>query len=270
MRSAASCAMDYSSCSITDQLTLRAAAGPEVNAVVKVDDDDDCYQNVENGVADDDHNVTNADEASIIDEYFGFHDLTTTSGSGGVIVPEIPRAYDADAAHWLDQSPTTPSSGPAVTSQPRLFASSEDICARKYYDEFADMGAYRTSAIEVRPPPSYPTKREDKLDEEALIRSSECGNLPRLNKLYTGSYSSADAYLAHYGSSAFPLILDQGQYGGGVATGGVLNDARQQYYGTGNGNGCAGYLSVDIGGFGQTMLRPIGLQSSTAAWPPAL
>jgi len=124
--------------------------------------------------------------------------------------------------------------------------------------------------MEVRPPPCYPTKREDKLDET--------GSTSRANKMYTGSYSTADAYIAPYGAGAFPVIIDQGQYGGGggLATGGVLNDGRQQYYlsangtTTGNGSSCAGYLSVDVGGFGPTMLRPLGFQSSTPAWPTAL
>jgi len=148
---------------------------------------------------------------------------------------------------------------------------------RKYYDyvpqaDFADLGAYGTSGVDVRPPPpSYPTtKREGGVDEET-------GNIPRLNKLYTGSYSSAaDAYFAQYGSGAFPVLIDRGQYGGSVATGGgVLSDVRQHCYlsatGTGTGNSCAaGYLSVDVGGFGSTMLRPFDFQSSAAAaWPAA-
>ena len=270
--------MDYSVCSMADEMTLRAASVSDAKVVVHDGED---YQNGENGLPDDAHNVTNADEASIIDEYFGLHHVTTTSGSSDVIVSEIPRAYDADDGHWLDQSTNTPNSGCAVTSQSRLFTSGEDIPNRKYYDfvpppDFADLGAYGTSGTEVRPPPCYPTKREDKVDEDVLVRPPESGNISRINKLYTGSYSAADAYFSQYGTGAFPVLFDQGQYAGGVvATGGVRNDARQPYYlsangaTTGNGNSCAGYLSVDVGGFGSTMLRPLGFQSSTAVWPAA-
>lgn len=269
--------MDYSGCLLADQLPYRATAAADMNAVkvdnANVDDDEADYQNDENGVPVDGHSVTNADEASIIDEYFGLHDITTTSGSGDVIGSEIPRAYDAEDAHWLSQSTTAPISASAVTSQPRLFASGEDVRNRKYYDfvpsaDFVDLGPYITSGMEARPPPCYPTKREDKLDET--------GNTSRANKLYTGSYSTADAYIAQYGAGAFPVIIDQGQYGSGLATGSVLNDGRQQYYlsangtPTGNGSSCAGYLSVDVGGFGPTMLRSLGYQSSTTAWPAAL
>jgi len=274
--------MDRGSCSVTDQLSLRAAAVPDVKDAVQVilDADDVDDPSGENGAPDDGRDAANADEASIIDVYFGLRDATTTSASGDVIVTEIPRAYSAGDAHWLDQSTATPSSGSAVTLQSRLFTSGEEVCNRKYYEfvppaDFADLGAYGTSGVDARPPPSYPTKREDTVDEEILIRPSESGNISRHNKLYTGNYSPADAYFAQYGAGAFPVIIDQGQYGGGVTTGDVLSDVRQQYYlsangtTTGNGNSCAGYLSVDVGGFGPAMLRPFDFQSSAAAWPAA-
>lgn len=269
--------MDYTVCSVADQMAWRAAAGPDVKA--SVDDavhDDVDYHNGENDIPGDGHD---AEEASMIDEYLRMHDITTTSGSNDVIVPEIPRAYDADDAHWLNQ-PTTTDSGSAVTSQSRLFASGEDVRNRKYYDyvppaDFSDIGVYRPSGVEIRPPPCYPTKREDIIKEEGIhARSTGSGNNSRLNKLSTGSYSSTDAYFPQYGAGAFPVLIDQGQYGGGIATSGVLSDARQQYYlsangaTTGNGSSCAGYLSVDVGGFGPSMLRPLGFQSATAAWPP--
>jgi len=138
---------------MTDQMSLRPAAGPDPKdaaQVVRVDADD---ANGENNILDDDQNTTNPDEAAII-EYFGLHDVTTTSGSGDVIVTEIPsRAYDTNSAHWLDQPTTTPISGSPVTQQSRLFASGEEIRNRKYYG-FDDVGAYGASGIEARPPPS--------------------------------------------------------------------------------------------------------------------
>ena len=262
----------YSSCLMTDPLSLRPVAGPDPKdavQIVHVDADD---PNRDSDILDNGHAATNADEASIIDidAYFGLHDVTTTSGSGDVMIPR---------AHWPEQPTTTPISGSAVTQQPRLFASGEEIRNREYYRpnfesqaEFADVGAYGASSVEARPPPSYP-KRENTIDEDTDSGSGN-GNIPR--KLYTGSYSSADAYFAQYGVGTFPVLIDQGQYGGGVATSSVLNDVglRQQYYlsangtTTGNGNTCAaGYLSVDVGGFGPTTLRPFEFQST--AWPAA-
>jgi len=280
--------MDFSgACPVSDQLAFCAAAVPDVKSVVKaadgvidVDDDAD-YPDGDNDVPDDGRDATNGDEASIIDDYFGLHDVTTTSGADDVIVPEIPRAYDADDSRWLEQSTATPTSGSAVTSQHLQFTSDQEMRDRKYYGfvspaDFVDLGGYGTSGFEPRPPPCYPTKREgNSIDDEVLLRSSETGNIARVNKFYTGSYSAADAYFAQYGTGAFPVLIDHGQYGGGIATAGVLSDARQQNYipanatTTGNGSSCAGYLSVDVGGFGSTMLRPLGFQSSTAAWPAA-
>jgi len=273
---------------MAEQLAYQSAAGPDVSSVVKIDDDDDDddedYQEVDNTTS-----ANSVEEASIIDEYFGLHDITPTSGSGcDVAVPEMPRAYDSS---WpLNQTPasTPPSS---MTAQTRLFTSVSDnnICNRKYYDfaqpqtDFVDLGgAYvttTTSGTEIRPPPCYPMKRDEKVgaSENLLARQPETGNT--FQKLYTESYS--DAYGAQYGSgaAAIPVIIEPGQYGGGIATGGVLNDGRyQQYYlsaggssASGNGSSCAaGYLSVDVGGFGPSMFRSLGFQSSTAAWPTAL
>jgi len=192
-----------------------------------------------------------------------------------VVVPEIPRAYDADDSRWLAAQQST--TGSAVTSQQQLqFTSGLD---RKYYDfvpppltELAELGGYGASGFESRPPPPcYPTKREDGVNGEILVRAPETDN----RKFYTGSSYSDAAYFAPYGPGAFPVLIDHGQYGGGVATASVLSDARQPNYiipacnatTTGTGSSCAGYLSVDVGGFGSTMLRPLGFQSS--AWPAA-
>jgi len=288
-------AMDYnnSSCSMSDQLSSSLhptpASGPDdvkdaLHQPVVLDVDTDSSQTT--GPTNDTINTINpatADEASIIDEYFRrLHDVTATTSGCDVI---------ADA-HWLAGSTTTPTTS---QQQPRLlFTSGGDEIARnrKYYesfDGFVDLGgAYVTSGCtEARPPPppSYqlPLKREDTGDEEVVIRASSengGGNASRLDKLYTGSCYSATsppeaAYFAQYGAAgAFPVLIDQGQYGGVATAGGVLGDVRGgQYYlpTTGNGNSCAaGYLSVDVGGFGPTMLRTVDFQSScTAAWPTA-
>jgi len=110
---------------MADQLALHtAAAGPDVKDAVQVIVDVDDDPNGENSIPDGGRDVPNSDEAAIIDEYFGLHDVTTTSVSGDGDVM-ISRAYDAGDAHWLDQTTIAPTSGSAVTSQSRLFASGE-------------------------------------------------------------------------------------------------------------------------------------------------
>jgi len=263
--------MEYSSCSMPDPLTFRAVSEADVKSA---EDDNDNRNENDDGL---DNQVPDNDDASIIDDYFRLSDVTTTSGP---VVREISRGggYDADDSHWLQHQPTTTPT-PVAASPPLAFTSGDEITRnRKCYDfvqsaaNFVDLGVYGTSGLEPRPPPPcYPTKRDD---EEVLLHPTETG---RVNKFYTGSYS--DVYFAQYGTGAFPVLINQGQYGGGgggIATGGVLNDACQQTCHltngttTGNGNSCgAGYLSVDVGGFGSSMLRPLGFQSSTPAWPPA-
>jgi len=264
--------MEFGVCSMAEQLALQApATGQHVGERIKPnkDDDEDAedgvdeYPNGDCTVPDDNRD----DDASLIDEYFGLHDdVTTTSGSGGGVVPEMTRAYDVQ---WLDQATTAAPT--VVTSEPRHFVSGEEILNRKYFD-FADLGAYGTTGLEPRsPPPCYPTKLRENAD-----LFSENGNGTRVGTFYAGSsYSAADAYFAQYGAvGSFPVIIDQSRYGsGGIATGGVPSDGHQQYYlptsGTGSGNSCGGCLSVDVRGFGATMLRPIGFQASAPTWSAA-
>ena len=280
---------DYGSCSLVDQLPMRAASATDA---VKgddngVDEDDDDYAGGKNGAAHVPDGVANDEEASIIDEYFRLHHVVATaSGFGDVTVPRAYNPDDAAAAHWPDQSAiAAAASGSAVTSLSRPF---EDLRNRKYLYDFvptADVvhfGAFATSGVEARPPPPcYPTKREDVVVDgsEVAVRQPDSAYAARVNKFYAGSCPSPDAYFAQYGAGAFPVIIDQSQYGGGGS--GVLSNAaaaaaRQQYYlsadefATGSGNSCAaGYLSVDVGGLGPSVLRPLGLQCSTAAWPAA-
>jgi len=75
--------MDFNSggaCSAPNELAFRATGPASVqSAAVKLNDDDDDDEG-ENDVPEDGQDDANVDEASLIDDYFGLSDVTTTSG----------------------------------------------------------------------------------------------------------------------------------------------------------------------------------------------